>query len=150
LQEIGGLYRLAFTQPGVAIDVQARHRVRYSGHGGRIAAAVADRERDRRVTAACRLLDAFELQLNVQPHALDRRIGRAPAPQIRIQVEPRDHVAETRAAHHFLLDRLNPCLQLGRHRLRDVGFRHLLPLDQYRRGGAIQIGQRHRHRHAAG
>ena len=114
-QKLGRLGCLARAAAGVLFDVEPGQRVRHFRDALGVPAAVTHGEGDRGA-APRRLLDAFELQLDVAPHPLDNDFDRHDTSQLRVQTQAGDQVRQARAARDPLVDRLDPGFELRRHR----------------------------------
>jgi hypothetical protein len=83
-QKFGRVRCLARSAAGVLLDVESGQRVRDFGDTLGVAAGVTHREGNRRA-ASRRLLDAFELQLDIAPHPFDNDFDRHDISQLRVQ-----------------------------------------------------------------
>ena len=150
LEELGGVRRLPLADLQVLLDIEGRERVGDLCHRVRIPPTEAHRERDGGAPSP-RRLHSLELDLNIAPRLLDRRLTKArPPPQVRVEVEALDEGLEPRAAQNLLADGLQPGVHFPRHRASDEGLRYLLALHEDRRRRAIEARQRRRDGQGAG
>ena len=110
----------------------------------RVSAFVTNSEGNGCLTVAP-FLQARLIQEDVLAHALDHLLERHPLAQILVEAKVVNQVFQTRTAQHLLCDRLQSEVNTTGNRGLDKRFGNLLPLDEYGRGGLIDIGEEHGH-----
>ena len=111
-----------------------------------VSALVANSEGDGRFAPAP-FLQSRLIQEDVLAHALDHLLERHPLAQILVEAKAVNQAFQTRTAQHLLRDSLQSEVNTTGDRGLDKRFGNLLPLDEYGRGGLIDIGEEHGHTH---